>query len=251
MEIFTINGNYHNRPTDVFVSKTKESVKSVTIFVNGLYGVFDPTEKTDKLNILIKKLVEGDITNCVSYNSSRDFEFDSTLEYRERIDAFKDKTFLQELEDLKDVVGWVTGNCEKIFGIKREELVLNIHGNSLGGTLAILLCDFFPSIKKISLCGSGCGTNGSTKSIMSTIIDEEDILKSVGLFEGDLLLLQGGEDTTVPQESGLKILNYAIKANKIHIVVPGVNHNFSKIWGIENDEVKEMFVAVIFDFLTK
>lgn len=251
MEKITLNGSYHNKPLNIFVSKTNMSVNSITIFVHGLYGTFDPTENTDKVNMLVKRLTNEDITHCINYNSSRDFQYALATDYDKRNQAFKEKTFLQELNDLKIIVDWTINNSERVFGIKKNNLTLNIHGNSLGGTLAVLLNGFFPMINKISLCGSGCGTNESVKPILSTHFKEDDILKSVSLYSGKLLLLQGSEDTTVPRESGMKILDRAIYANKQYVIVPGANHNFSKIDGKENGEAKKRYVNAIFDFISK
>lgn len=251
MKKITLKGNYHDDPIYIYISKTIKPVQAVTIFVHGLYGVFDPTENTDKVNLLVKKLIGGNISHCLNYNSSRDFQFGHGTDYDKRREAFKEKTFLQELDDLKTVVQWIINNSEKAFGIKKIDLFINIHGNSLGGTLAILLEDFFPMIRKISLCGSGCGTNGSSKPILSTFFEEKVILDSISQFTGDLLLLQGGEDTTVPLESGLKILEHVVNAKNSHILVPGANHNFSKINGLENIEAKNQFINTIFDFISK
>lgn len=251
MEKITLEGNYHDNPIEIFISKAMKPVQVVTIFVHGLYGVFDPIKNSDKINLLVKRLTDENISNCVSYNSARDFQFDHGTDYDKRREAFKEKTFLQELDDLKTVVRWVINNSEKTFGIKKCDLFINIHGNSLGGTLALLLGDFFPMIRKISLCGSGCGTSGSQKPILSTSFQEKVILDSISQFTGNLLLLQGSEDTTVPLESGLKILEHAVNAKKNHTVVPSANHNFSKINGLESVEAKNQFINIIFDFISK
>ena len=202
-------GSYHNRPIEIYVGNTKCPSNTVTIFVQGLYGVFSMAEIGDKINLLSEKLIADNISHCVNYNSSRDFSFTSETEYEERMRAFSEKTFHQELDDLKKVLSWTIDNSKKIFGIEKDNLVLNIHGNSIGGTLAILLKEFFRKIRKISLCGSGCGTNGSTKPILSSHPAEETVLDSIKTFTGELFLLQGGEDTKVPKESGIKILKNA------------------------------------------
>lgn len=244
-------GSYHNKPIEIYTGNTKFPSNTVTIFVQGLYGVFSMEEIEDKINLLSKKLISDNISHCVNYNSSRDFSFIPETEHEERAKAFVEKTFEQELDDLKKVVSWAMDNSKKIFGIEKDNLVLNINGNSIGGTLAILLKEFFQKIKKISLCGSGCGTNGSTKPILSSHPAEEIILDSVKTFTGELFLLQGGEDTKVPKESGLKILKNASLAKTTHIIVPGANHNFSKMYGMNNKKAEKHFVQILFDFLSK
>ncbi|MEI7463220.1 MAG: alpha/beta hydrolase [Candidatus Taylorbacteria bacterium] len=251
MERATINGSYNNNPLNIYISKSVKDIMVVTVFVHGLYGVYDPKNDTDKINILTERLCTENVSNCVNYNSSRDFEFDSGLSYIERSKAFQDKTFLQEFYDLEKVIFWLLDNCEEIFGIQKSKLVLNIHGNSLGGTLAVLLVDFFSDIKKISVCGSGCSTNGSTKPILSSLVDEDIILKTASHFRGEFLLLQGGEDLVVPLESGVKILNSVAGFDKKHVIISGANHNFSKIYGVDSSEVSEKFACTIFDFIAK
>lgn len=244
-------GSYHSKPIEIYTKNIKIPSNTVTVFVQGLYGVFSMAEIEDKINLLSEKLISDNISHCVNYNSSRDLSFTSETEYEERMEAFVEKTFEQELDDLKKVVSWIIDNSKKIFGIEKDNLVLNIHGSSIGGTLSILLKEFFQKIKKISLCGSGCGTNGSTKPILSSHPAEETVLDSVKTFTGELFLLQGGEDTKVPKESGLKILKSASLAKTTHIIVPGANHNFSKMYGTNNKEAEKYFVQILFDFLSK
>lgn len=251
MEKIILIGNYHNNPLDIYAWKVQDKINTVTIFAHGLYGVFDTDENDDKVNRLVKRLTTKNISHCVIYNSSRDFSFSPNTDYKDRKKAFLDKTFEQELSDLKKVVIWVIENSEKVFGVKSEKLSINIHGTSLGGTLAILLEDLFTKIKKISLCGSGCGGIYSTKPILSTYFAEKDILDSAAKYKGRLLLLQGSEDTVIPKESGLKILKYAINATTKHIVIYGTNHNFSKINGMDDDEAKKQFEEIIFDFISE
>lgn len=248
MEKIIIQGNYHLKPVDVYFTKSRQRTSKVTVFVQGLFGVFEPNDQEDKINLLVKKLTEEGVSHCVNYNSSRDFSYDSQADFNYRMEAFKEKTFEEELGDLKSVVKWVIDNSSEIFGITKEELKLNICGSSLGGTLAVLLEEHFPIIEKISLAGSGCGTNGSTKPILSTHYPEKDILDAVSTFKGKLLLIQGGEDTTVPLESGRKIIENASSASVSHIIIPGANHNFSKLNGEKSTKVKEEFVQALFDF---
>jgi len=249
MRRFDILGSYHKKNIELFVASPKEKISTVTIFVHGLYGVFNELDNKDKVNITIDELLKKNISHVLAYNSSRDFSYDENLNFELRQKAFEFKTFQQELEDLKLAVSWAIDNCAIFFGIPKIQLALNIHGTSLGGTLAILQSDFFPKIKKISLCGSGCGTNGSQKPILSSIFSEQAILDSVAEFSGKLLLFQGGNDTVVPKESGLKILEHAKKADVKYIVIDGANHNFSKMNGIESDAPKQEFASIVVDFL--
>ncbi|MHB1316715.1 MAG: alpha/beta hydrolase family protein [Minisyncoccota bacterium] len=251
MSVKSITGCYKQKSIEMFIKKTSGNIPVVAVFIHGLYGVFDQNEPGDKLNILINSLTAEGVAHCVSFNTSRDFSFSTKTEYGERKNAFKEKTFIQELGDVKKVASWIINNSEDTFGITKDDLILYVHGTSLGGTFAVLLGDFYSKIKKISLCGSGCGTNGSTKPILSTMFSEADILKPIKTFKGEIFLLQGSEDTQVPLESGLKILKHATSARTSHNVVFGANHNFSKLHGIENDKVEQEFISKIFDFLKK
>lgn len=236
-------GSYETNPVKVWSFPSHNKTSKTAIFIHGLYGHFDPLETTDKVNLAIKKLTEAGIAHCVVFNTSRSFDFGSDMDFTERKKAFERKTFIQELDDIKSVIKWVIE--------KDEQTRLYIHGNSLGGTFATLLKEFFMKIDKISLCGSGCGTNGSAKPILSTYPPEEEILNSIANFKGELLLIQGDEDTTVPKESGMKIIKNAIHAKTSVIIVPGANHSFSKLFGIETEKVAGIFASTVFDFFSK
>lgn len=106
-----------------------------------------------------------------------------------------------------------------------------------------------PNVKKISLCGSGCGSNGSIKPILCTMPSQGEILAGVQNYTGEILLIQGEKDDVVPRESGFKIIQAAKKAKAKLIVVPGVNHNFSKINGAKNPEAEQIWINSLFEFL--
>lgn len=249
MEKYIIRGSYGNRLIKIHVRKSLALSNYVTIFVHGLYGFFNENDINDKVYILAKKLTEESVSNVICYESSRDFSFDGSLSYEKRQESFKEKTFTQELNDLKKVIDYIIDNSEKLFGIKKKNLILNLHGNSIGGTIILMLTKYFPYIRKISLCGTGCGRGTANRPIQSTTPDESILLDSISKYSGELFLLQGSKDNIVPLESGIKILNHAKRAKIIHREIEGANHNFSKINEVETREATNIFVNEIFDFL--
>jgi dienelactone hydrolase len=247
---FDVQGTYRNRPlSGLVVVSPKPGVNTVTILVHGVYGVTSPDDPREKSIRLAQKLVASGVSHAVLYNSSRDFVFDDDMDYAARQEAFKDKTFAEELEDLRRVIAYVRERSQAEFGIAPKDLKLYLHGNSLGGTIIVTSVKDIPGVEKVSLCGSGCGTNGSTKPILSTMYDEVAILAGITDYTGELQLLQGSADTVVPRESGWKIIQHATKTHAKVIVVPGANHNFSKLNGVSSQEAETIWVDTIYAFL--
>ena len=56
MKQINLIGSYHNRPIEIYTKIVKIPSNTVTIFVQGLYGVFSITETGDKINLLSENL---------------------------------------------------------------------------------------------------------------------------------------------------------------------------------------------------
>jgi len=250
MKIIQLNGSYHEKLMDVYLYSSNKYTNVVTIVCKGLFSVFDPNHACG-VNTLGDKLIYNNTSHVVFYNSSRDFSFDANSNFENRKEAFANKSFNDELTDLCMVIQYVIDHSQDEFGINSSELVLYLHGTSIGGTISLMATVDFPQIKKLSLCAPPSSKGSSKKPIVSTMPESEKIFSVAKQFTGDMFLLYGGEDVIVPKESAFAIANHAINAKVATLVVPTANHDFRKLSGAETPDAHEMFANPIFNFFTK
>lgn len=248
MKVLQLNGSYHQKPIDVYVYSPEQHANVVTIIIKGLYGVFDPHHACG-VNVLGDMLIESGTSHVVFYNSSRDFPLTADSNFESRKAAFADKTFEEELSDLRTVIKYVIDNSLGTFGINPSELVLYLHGTSVGGAVALMASAEFPQIKKLSLCAPPASKGNSKKPIVSSIPESERLFSAARQFTGDMFLLYGDQDTIVPRESSFAILNHAVKARATSLIVPKADHDFRKLEGVETPDAHRAFATAIFDFL--
>ena len=249
VEFFFQAGSFGIEPMRIGLRRSVRETHNIALFIHGLYGLFDPNDTEAKANDVAQYLSATGAAHVVQYSSSRLYSFPPSTKWQQREAAFLGKTFSQELDDLRAVLSFIFRNSSSIFGIEQSSLRLLIHGSSLGGTLAILAKEYFPIITRISLCGSGCGANTKTRPVLSTIFPEDMILSSIATFRGQLLLIQGSDDTVVPKESGQKIIRAATSANAHLLEVPGANHTFTELYGVPSQEARAMFERILIAFL--
>ncbi len=248
MKHVRLRGSYHDKPVDVYLYAPAQPTSTITIICKGLFGVFDPSHAC-AVNVLGDTLIEHNVSHVVFYNSSRDFAFSADSNFEDRKRAFGDKTFTDELADLRTVASYVTEHAIELFGCDSEDITLYVHGTSIGGTLALMLTAEYPHIKKLSLCAPPSNKGNSRKPIVSTMPEQSTLLSVAQQFTGDMFLLYGEEDTIVPRESSFKILEHATQANTSFHVVPGANHDFRTLYGVESPEAHKAFADALFDFL--
>ena len=247
MEVF-LKGNYKSF-IKLGVYKTKKKTNKVVINVHGVYGMSgDPGSKS---KLLGSKIIEKNIANVVQFSASRVWSIFQDGVWDKQIESFKNKTFKQEADDLRDTIDLIVDQSEPLFGIKKEDLKLYIVANSTGGTIISTLKDKFKYIDKIVLCGSGTGSSSSTKPILSTCPPEKEILKSTATFKGDVLLIQGSKDDVVPIEAQDKLLKSYKKAKTTKIIIEGANHNFSKINGKDKRLAYKLYIDFVLKFIDK
>lgn len=247
MHVLQLNGSYHQRPIDVYMYSPVQHTDVVTIVCKGLYSVFDPTHSCG-VNVLGDMLVDASLSHVVFYNSSREYVFGADSTFESRQVAFAEKTFDNELADLRTVIEYVIDHAQKVFGIDQTKLVLHLHGTSIGGTIALMATETFPQIKKLSLCAPPSSKGASRKPIVSTMPESEHLFKVAGQFTGDMFLLYGGNDTIVPKESSFALVQHAKNARVTSIVVPNADHDFRKLDGNETYDAQVAFAKAIFDF---
>lgn len=250
MNVLQLNGSYHQRPMDVYVYSPAQHTDVVTIVCKGLYSVFDPTHSCG-VNVLGDMLVDAGLSHVVFYNSSRDYVFGADSNFESRRAAFAEKTFDDELTDLRTVIEYVIDHAHEVFSIDQSSLVLHLHGTSIGGTVALMATETFPQIKKLSLCAPPSNKGASRKPIVSTMPESGHLFKVAGQFTGDMFLLYGGNDTIVPKESSFAIVQHAVNARVTLIVVPNADHDFRKLDGNETHDAQVTFANAIFDFFSR
>lgn len=241
---YQLTSDFNDLDIDVFLYESAHNSNNYTIVIHGLYGFYDELDFNSKDYFLREKIQKELNFNVVYYNSSRLFKFANTLEYRERIKSFIGKQFSHEVSDLEKVINSIL----KINNSAKISLI----GNSLGGTIMIPIIGslkYKPNIINAIFCGSGCGTNGSTKPILGSHPGEEYMLSCIEKYSGNLLLMQGELDTKVPIESGVKIFKHCKSKVKERIILKNMDHSFSKYLGETDIEAKKHFTNQIVIFL--
>lgn len=241
MEIF-LKGNYKSfTKLTVFLSKKKTS--NVLVNIHGVYGLSgDVGSKSRRLAELVSK--KG-LAHVVLVSSSRNWKVFKDGNWDKMKEAFVGKTFEQELQDVKDTLNLLIDQCESLFDVKENKLKFLLLGNSLGGTIATCLSDYFDYIPKIIVAGSG------TRTVFDSNITEAEILKSASKFKGKFLLLQGSKDETVPLKAGDALLSGYKNASTKKIIIEGANHNFSKINGKNKILANKLYIDEVVKFFSK
>ncbi|QQG47324.1 MAG: hypothetical protein HY044_04335 [Candidatus Woesebacteria bacterium] len=244
MDIF-LKGNYKSF-IKLQVFKASKKTNKVFINVHGLYAMSG--DRGSKSKLLGNKILEKNIANVVQFSSSRNWNiFPDDGTYEKQMQAFEEKTFKEETQDLRDTIDFVLDQSKYLFEVESDKLRFYIIANSIGGTVISTLEDKFRYIDKIILAGSGTKPSDSTKSILSTVPSEKEIFDSTKNFKGELLFLQGSKDDVVPIDAQDKLFESYKNAKPKKVIIEGANHNFSKI----NDKDKRLAQKLYTDFIVK
>jgi dienelactone hydrolase len=249
MRTVQLGGSYHQKPMDVYLYSPGQQTNVVTIVCKGLYSVFDPNHACG-VNVLGDMLIDNNTSHVVFYNSSREYSFAADSSFESRKAAFINKTFGDELADLRTVIQYVIDHAQDEFGIRTSDLVLYLHGTSIGGTISLLVTADFPQVRKLSLCAPPSGRGNSKKPIVSTMPDPAALFAVASQFTGYMFLLYGGNDSIVPKESAFAIVAHASKARTTTLTVPNADHDFRKLDGKETPDAHRAFAKAIFDFFS-
>lgn len=243
-----LKGNYNNHFIKLLVNKNAVSTNKVFISLHGIYGISG--DEGSKSELLGKKILEQGLAHVVQYSSSRNWSVYSEDTFEQKIEAFKEKTFQEEQKDFHDTLDLLLEHSSELFAVEKNGVRFFLIGNSLGGTMITTLGKKFEYVDKVCLCGSGSGSGNSSKPILSTYEGLDYFDHSASEFTGDVLLLQGENDETVPLWSGERLLQcYSNATNKKRIVLKGLNHNFSNINGENQDLAYQLYVDTIIEFL--
>lgn len=231
-----IMGTFGKKRIFYRLDKTKST--QLTIFFHGAYSSTLTEKYTNIIRQLKKRKYKSDF---LCYETSRkhySFE-DHALPFEAYAQTFSGKTFQDELEDVKTLLQHIR--------IDRYDSLVFV-GYSLGGTLSsFFIRQHTKKIKGIYLFGSGISTNRKTYPILSTYPNSSTILQNFKGYTGTVTLVQGTEDTIVPQEDAGNILAHAISAERTtHIRLKGVDHRFiTKFGKCAEDELDEIAARII------
>ena len=238
MEIF-LKGNYKSF-TKLIIYPSKKKNSNVLFNIHGLHGLSG--DKGSKSKRLAETVSKQGLANVVLINTSRDWKSYEDGSWDKMKAGFLGKTFEQELQDVKDAISLVFDQSEEIFGLKENKIKLLLLGNSLGGTIATCLVEYFDRVTKIAAVGS------RIRMVFKSKLSEEDILKSAAKYKGKFLLLQGSKDETVPLKEGDALLAAYKNAKTKKVVIEGANHNFSKLNGKNKKLAYRKYVDEVCNF---
>lgn len=244
MKIY-IKGNYNKFFTKLEVLKNEKLSNKVLLNVHGLYGISG--DKGSKSKLLGNSVLKSNLANVVQFSSSRNWSIYNSEDKELSKQAFINKTFEQERNDLIDTIELIKQSSSELFSIDKVKFI--IVANSLGGTITSSLSDEFDNIEKIVLCGSGTGASSPNKPILSTYPTKEFIIDSEKRFKGSLLFLQGSKDETVPLFSQQELFDSYKSAKKEMKIIEGANHNFSSINGKNKKLAYQLYLENIIKFL--
>jgi hypothetical protein len=221
--------------TEIFIYPSHRETNKVLFILKGLYGEHKPTFDSPintKWDIRFVNNLTKEV-NVVCINTShKKIEADSGRDGRKN--AYDGKTFKEEVYDIREAVN----RMKQFFSSKGiKELELYFFGKSFGGTLLLGLQEVSEA-KAIFMAGSGCGkSETTTKTLLKTMPEELILLKNISNNTiGKLYFFRGGLDNVIPQESQEKIVNAVDKSRVEYFVLPGVDHEFEKVNGIESEE---------------
>lgn len=175
--------------------------KKALLVLKGIYGEHVPGS-TSWDNELVKLLHEG--YHIVFVKTSR---LDNKIDH----DAFVGKTFEQECAE----VGNAFEYCNK--NIFSQDFIWGCIGVSLGGTTLLGTPKVLSQMGTVIMVGSGCGKNPeTTKPLLSTLPDTEQLLRPLDDYRGTFIFLHGEADTIVPKSSQEMIYDRAARHSAKH-----------------------------------
>ena len=166
-------------------------------------------------------------------------------------DAFRGKTYLQELED-----------CYRAYVAVKElyrRLPLTLWGFSLGGLSALLIAGGIASgtgtaenLEGLILCGSGDKVFAENKDIFKLPIlrtaqegSEQLIAAGNNLHVAWARVFRGSEDTTFPHDACCRVYESLAVSDKAYYEVPGSDHSFRLLHGAPSKApLEEVFKRV-------
>lgn len=204
---------------------TKPSMK-VLLVLKGIYGEHVPDG--DSWDNTLVKLLQNDY-HLIFVRTSR---FEGKVDR----EAFIGKTFEQECSEIKGAFEYCNKN---IFSNTHEWASIGV---SLGGTILLAIPEILSKVKLVIMIGSGCGRNPeTTKPLLSTLPETEQLLRSLDNYSGTFIFLHGEADIVVPIDSQQMIYNRVVKYSMKHewVTLPNLDH------GLKDSVTREPHMAEI------
>ncbi|MDQ7008672.1 MAG: hypothetical protein Q9M94_00070 [Candidatus Gracilibacteria bacterium] len=239
MQKIKLEGGFGNKELFLEIGKTEKINNNVVINIHGAFG-----EINEKYKKFGNNLLENNNSNIVLYSSTRldnIFENLELSEFEKKQKLFEGKILQDEIEDGKIVVNYILENSEKLFGIKIEDLILTINGNSLGGIIALELANIFSEIKNINIVGTGANLDIKGTSLLNSYPDLISLAQLLEKFKGNILLNYATQDIVFTEKSFYLFYDLLKNANKSKIKFIGVDHSFKKING-EKSEIPYNYI---------
>lgn len=240
---------------DMPVSYQHAESPNLLVMVHGF-----PGHKDERQNRKVAEAVSSsNLASVLRYSSSRNWDvWDSAgKDLMKRVEAFKGKTYQQELGELQRVIEYLDSGNDGIgepCKIKQKELFLS--GHSYAGSLVALTAGILASegedmLRRISLkgiflscpqidpqwrvsMGWGCYSGFPEKSAFK---------KAISVFPGRVYLAHNAEDQVVPLSQGEELFEALKTKNKKFVEIPGGDHLFS------GEKTLDRYVGLHKDFL--
>lgn len=215
METHEIPGLFSDSVTIFHYPSIKPS-KKIILVMKGIYGEHIP-DSTSWDNTLVKLLQDD-------YHIA--FVRTSRLSDKIDRDAFVSKTFAQECAEVESAFEYCNKN---IFSNDYEWGCIAV---SLGGTTLLGTPGVLSQMKTVIMVGSGCGKNPeTTKPLLSTLPDTEQLLRPLDDYRGTFIFLHGEADTVVPKDSQEMIYNRAARHSAKHewVDLPNLDHSLREV----------------------
>ncbi len=212
-----VKSTHHNKPivTDIFYKKN-EIKKPIVIFCHGYKGYKD----WGAWNIASKAFTNANLF-FVKFNFSHNGgTLEDPIDFPD-LDAFGENNFIKELDDLEDIINWITSSSDLKNEIDTENITLIGHSRG-GGIVTIKASENTKISNVISWAGvsdygarfpKGEQLEGWKKQGVSYILNSRTLQKMPHLYQ----FYQNFKD----HEKRLTIKNAVQKLNIPHLIIQG------------------------------
>lgn len=216
-----ISSSFRSLPVNIYHYPAERESSQVVLLLKGLYGLHIPGATTSWEGELVPLLTAD--THVICINTARTGDGD---EVRSSKDAFVEKTFAQECEDVERAYRYLCD--EKILPVRR---ILSVIGNSFGGTTLLGAPSLLEQASVVIMIGSGCGKSSTTtKPLLATLLDEKELLSSLRSYTGIFAFVRGALDSVVPHSSQEKIMQSASSARvNMRYEIAHADHDLTSI----------------------
>lgn len=235
-------GSYPGAPV-LIESYSLSDAKRVIVNIHGAYGTLYSTGM--KYKAFAEALSKEPDTAVVLYQSSRKPLPPSVtcddLSLDERRALFTDKSFDDELYDLKSVVSQCDQKLNGALSSGSSQLLLN--GNSLGGLLALELARSDFDVSRIVTVGTGQYLSDEHLNGSSLRPDPLRVKKAASAFRGQVTLFWGTNDSTFSRKAVEELKRLLGNAAVTLRVLDNVDHSFSTLDGAHSPVPYKAVVA--------